>query len=185
MSTTDALAQHLASHDKRIAKTKANGNCLFNSFSIVKYGSQQQHGQIRRKAVRYIREHQQDFPQIVADWKNEDIRSVDEYCNWMQQNTSWGDVHVLMAICEAYQCTINVIIHTHADEVATIVYGNPTTARETFDITYCCRYEHYSAVVPVVPRAHTAHVRRKRPTQQIQPLRRSERLRHKRHIEYK
>lgn len=180
--STNTLTQYLASHHKRIAKTKANGNCLFNSFSIVKYGSQKHHGQIRRKAVQYIREHQQDFQQIVADWKNDDIRSVDEYCDWMQQNTSWGDEHVLTAICKAYHCTINVLIHTHADEVATKVYGNPSTAQETFDITYCCRYEHYSAVVPRANRKRV-HPSRERQKQEQPPLRRSKRLRRQRHPE--
>ena len=165
--SNQSLTRYLGQHHQRLVRTTPNGNCLFNSFSIVKYGNEKHHTTIRNRAVHYIRTHPEEFATLVQEWQYEGLHSIDEYCDWMQEEGSWGDIYALQAICKAYQCAVTVIIHTHKDECATTTYGTCTNQSPTpFTIVFSCPLEHYSAVLPKRQRTAT------RPT----PLRRSSRL---------
>ena len=164
--------------------TPANGNCMFNSFSIAKYNHTKQHKIIRRKAVQYIKTHPQEFTQIVDDWSSDGIRSLKEYCQFMQHNGSWGDEHMLKAICKVNACRIRVFVITHLGDIGTITYGNPQYS-ELYNMKFCCRTEHYAALLKQdVDDSHGKMKKRKADdtfTQECSrvPLRRSERLKRK------
>lgn len=187
--STGALAHLLRQHSLRRVRTTANGNCLFNSISIVLYGSQKYHKVMRREAVAYIRKHPNQFPNVVAEWKYEGLCSIEEYCDWMEEDGAWGDEHVIIALCAAHSCALHVLIHTPMNEVVTKKYGSVSTQHsKPYYITFSCRQEHYSAVIEdtvskLKPERHThrATQQSKRRTSHIDKLpalpRRSKRLR--------
>ena len=178
-----SFTQLLQSLNLKCVNTSANGNCMFNSFSIVKYNHAKQHHIIRQKAVKYIKTHPQEFRQIVEDWKSDGIHSIGDYCSFMKENGSWGDEHMLKAICQVYKCRIKVFVVTHLDDLCTITYGNLQYS-DLYNMHFCCRTEHYSALVQQRvgdSQNSKQHKKRKRHDDSTQecsvvPLRRSLRL---------
>ena len=143
-----ALAQYLNHSGLRQMRTTANGNCLFNSVSIVLRGSQKYHKVMRREAVTYIRKHSDQFPHLVGEWKRDGLCSIDEYCDWMSEDGAWGDEHMLIALSLVYNCALHVLIHTHKNEVVTQKYGSVSSQHsKPYYITFSCRQEHYSAAI--------------------------------------
>lgn len=127
-----------------------NGNCMFNAFSRVYFGSPRMHRNVRLRAVNYIESHPDVFAErIVLDWKDEGIRNLQDYCSWMRKNGSWGDEHMLRAISEAYKCVLMVFIMMPNGEMATKRYRTSSCHSQTFHLAYDCSTEHYSAVVPI------------------------------------
>lgn len=177
-----SFTQLLQSLNLKCVNTSANGNCMFNSFSISKYNHTKQHKIVRQKAVQYIKTHPQEFYQIIEDWKSDGIHNINDYCAFMKQDGSWGDEHILKSICKVYKCRIKVFVVTHLGDIGTITYGNLQYS-DLYNMHFCCRTEHYSALVKQdvqVLQNSKKHKKRKRhdSTQEysVVPLRRSLRL---------
>ena len=64
------LQTNLSHSGYRLIATGTNGNCMFNGFSQVYYGTPMHYRKVRLQAVNHIESHPGAFEQnILLDWK--------------------------------------------------------------------------------------------------------------------
>lgn len=114
-----------------------DGNCLFRALSDQLYGTQNEHPQIRKKVVSYIKQHRERFEPFAAAYAD----SFDEYVDRMSQDATYGGHQEIVAFAEAYHQ--QVIIYQSDRKYAV----NPTDgdAIGRIHIAYHT-WEHYSSV---------------------------------------
>ena len=81
-----------------------DGNCLFRAISDQLYGIDDQHMELRQKAVEYIKANQDDFSFYMEDDKN-----INDYIETLSKDGTWGGQLEMKALAESLK--FNVIIH--------------------------------------------------------------------------
>ncbi|KAK9826434.1 hypothetical protein WJX81_005249 [Elliptochloris bilobata] len=104
----DLLPQE-ARLQKRLAKLRmemvvmaGDGNCMFRAISHELWGTPRYHPNVRRKAVRWTRDHADTFAPFLGE-------SFQGYTAAMAREGTWGDELTLRAVSNAYGVIVNVV----------------------------------------------------------------------------
>jgi len=107
--------------DKRLEKygftekiITGDGNCLFRALSDQLFATENKHGEIRSKVVKWLQRNQNyqidnQGTQLIHFLDSDEYQSWDHYCRCMSQDRYWGDQFVLIAAAEIYNVSINVL----------------------------------------------------------------------------
>lgn len=103
---TDVIkSRHQLEKDGYVLKeVYGDGNCLFRAISDQLYGKDDQHIQLRKKAVEFIKNNQDDFVFYM-----EDDKKIEDYIISMSKDGAWGGQLEMKALAECLK--FNVIIH--------------------------------------------------------------------------
>lgn len=151
------LNQFLKAYGLRVKLCSMDGNCLFNSLSVLLYGTEKYHQYLRQTAVEWIRLNQ-DY-EIEGGVKVKDLiffkenqNSIEDYLNDMSLTGEWADYCCLLAICYSNNLNINVAFMSEDDShVETIVEIRPmkqSSSGSIFWIQYNQCQMHYNALLP-------------------------------------
>ena len=83
--------------------TLGQGNCMFAAFAVGCRFEMGQHREMRRAAVRRMKERPEDFRPFVTDG------SYEHYLAEMSKDRTWGDNLALQAMCAAYRAFVLVL----------------------------------------------------------------------------
>ncbi|XP_026193275.1 uncharacterized protein LOC34623992 [Cyclospora cayetanensis] len=97
------LEQRLAFLGCRTVTAVGDGNCQFRSCAFGLFGSEDWHKVVRKKAVRHMRIHTQEYADFFEG------PALEVYFKDMERSGTWGDELTLRAIADAFCCTIHLI----------------------------------------------------------------------------
>lgn len=84
--------------------TRTDIHVQFRSISYGLFGKEDYHKAVRRKAVKYMTEHKQDFEAFLGE-------SFRSYMKEMAQTSSWGDE---LTLARAHACALSAQQHASA-----------------------------------------------------------------------
>lgn len=110
--------QKMKAKGMEIVDVVPDGNCLFRSVSLLLFGDESRHGDIRKACCDYMESQPKRFEFLVAEGE-----SFQEYVNTMRQDKCWGDEPELRVIEEIYDRPISMY---SCDIVGTNENSDPT-----------------------------------------------------------
>ncbi|MES1920522.1 regulation of protein K48-linked deubiquitination, partial [Bonamia ostreae] len=119
---------------KSVVTIPKDGNCLFRACSLLLFGTQERHPEIRKNAIIYMKDHEHYYKQFMS-------RNFDEYIKSRSQIGEWGDNYIISAISYYYKKSIHVYLKKQ--NTKTIV--NPEFKKH-ISIMYS-NGNHYDAIV--------------------------------------
>ena len=111
-SLMTALAASVSMHQ---LENTSSGNCLFESFALLIYGSSSLLRQVREEAVEYIRNNSNTFMDAVVAIENDDHASpgrarFNRYLSNMSRDTHWGDAVCIEALAMRNKLRMSVYV---------------------------------------------------------------------------
>lgn len=91
----------------KIQSVTGDGNCLFRSVSLYKYGTQGNQRAVRLEAVNYIRRHWKELKDHLV-LTDPSLRGERNYCYNMRQDKTYGTSVEILAMSELYELNFNV-----------------------------------------------------------------------------
>lgn len=124
---------------------EAKGNCLFEAVSRRLFGSNYEHGTVRRDTMDYIEKHKEDFESFIADTTNN--KDFEKYVSGMRQDLEWGSMVELQAMSNLYNTNIALYYDTSPIANITIAPHNDTNTAQLIRLHYV-NGVHCTAIVP-------------------------------------
>ena len=111
-SLMTALAASVSMHQ---LENTSSGNCLFESFALLIYGSSSLHRQVREEAVEYIRNNSDTFMDAVVAIENDDHAAparaqFNRYLSNTSRDTHWGDAVCIEALAMRHKLRVSVYV---------------------------------------------------------------------------
>lgn len=116
---------------------RGDGNCLFRSLAHQLYGDDSRHLELRREAVRYMKEHRSDFEPFLGEEE-----SFEEYVKQLAKPCKWAGEDAIIALAMVHQVQIVV----HQLDIADIEFSGSKQATEPLHIVFHSERKHYSSV---------------------------------------
>ncbi len=123
-----------------VKKITGDGNCLFRSIADQFGVDHSKHHFYRTEIVQYMREHPDNFAPFIVD------QTLEECCNAMQRDGTWGGNLELVACSLRFQCNV-IIYQLNAPNFE--ITNFPKHSTKTLHLSYHMG-EHYNSVIPLV-----------------------------------
>jgi len=108
----------------RRKRTKADGNCLFRSFSQSLYDSPKHHDELRCKVVEHMSTNKSQFEDFFVAGGDDNYLEFEDYLDEMNMDTTWGDHLCLKAMADLFpECTI-IIWNSEQQVWIKEIFGN-------------------------------------------------------------
>ena len=108
------LVDFLRKNNLRVKRANNDGNCLFNSLSLMLYGNERYSKYLREEAVLWIEENiEKEINGIKIKnmiFLKSSQKSYTDYLNDMLKDGEWGDYVCLIAICYNRMINVNLVI---------------------------------------------------------------------------
>ncbi|KAK5778682.1 hypothetical protein RI543_004353 [Arxiozyma heterogenica] len=122
----DPISELISFKEKTVSVKKVpdDNSCLFHCLSYSIYGNMNYSTQIRRQISEYIKNHPLEYndPAIL------DGKTIEQYCQWIEDYNSWGgyiELSIIPRIYENVTIWICDIINNYIDKITT-----PTTTEK-------------------------------------------------------
>lgn len=113
------LVDFLKQNNLKVKRAKNDGNCLFNSLSLMIYGNERYSRYLREEAVFWIEENiEKEINGIKVKnmiFLKSNQKSYTDYLNDMLKDGEWGDYVCLLAICCNRMINVNLVIMGYND----------------------------------------------------------------------
>jgi hypothetical protein len=119
-----------------------DGNCFFSAVAHQYYGDGNQHRDIRKAGVKYMRENPNKFEGFT------DESSLTKYIKKMSKDSTCADEPIMRAVAEAFNLKIR-IIHPNDPENVLEPQENPHEAPRRLVVGYINNGTHYVSVEPL------------------------------------
>jgi ubiquitin thioesterase OTU1 len=112
----------------------SDNSCLFNSIGLSILGSKREEQNLRKRVKEAIMSDQESFTPLLD-------KPLDEYCEWIMKNTSWGggvELYILSTYFETQMAVINI------ETLNTVIYGEESGYSKRIYLLYSG--VHYDAI---------------------------------------